>query len=122
MLPKGLELIVGVQVDPRLGPMVLLGMGGILVEIFRDTVLYPAPVSIQEAHWMIRSLKSYPLLKGYRGGERLDIEALAETIASISAFAAENRNRIAEVEINPLFVYEKGEGVAAADGLVILQD
>lgn len=122
MLPQGLEMIVGVQVDPQLGPMVLLGMGGIFVEIFKDVALYPAPVNEQEAELMIRSLKAYPLLKGYRGTKKLDVPALARTIAAVSTLAVENKDTLAELDINPLFVYEEGRGTAAADGLAILKN
>ncbi len=121
MFPVGLEMIVGVQVDPQLGPMVLLGMGGIFVEIFKDVALYPAPVNEQEAELMIRSLKAYPLLAGYRGAKKLDVQALARTVAAMSTLAVENKDNLAELDINPLFVYEGGKGTAAADGLAVLK-
>ncbi|MDR3645398.1 MAG: acetate--CoA ligase family protein, partial [Clostridia bacterium] len=119
MLPDGLEFIVGVSRDPLLGPMVLCGLGGILVELYRDVALYPAPLSKAEALGMIGSLKASRLLGGYRGRPVLDIDALANAIVDVGRLAAEQP--VAEVDINPLFVYEKGHGVAAADGLVVIE-
>lgn len=123
MLPKGLEVIIGVNNDPQFGPQVLCGLGGIFVEIFKDTALYPAPMSKAEALDMLKSLKAYPLLAGYRGSKSLDLDALAETIVAVGDFAVAHNKagapRLTELDINPLFVYEKG--VCAADALVVLE-
>lgn len=121
MLPSGMEVIIGVNNDPVFGPMVLFGLGGIFVELFKDVSLYPAPFGKQEAYKMINSLKSSKMFYGYRGQKELDVEALADTLVSVSNFAVANKDRLVEADINPLFVYEKGKGVAAADGLVILK-
>lgn len=122
MLPKGLELIVGVNNDPLYGPMILCGLGGVFVEIFKDISLYPAPLNHSEAIKMIKSLKAYPLLIGYRGGKELDIEALVELIVNISNFAVENKDTIAEIDINPVFLYEKGKGLSVADSLILVKE
>jgi acyl-CoA synthetase (NDP forming) len=119
MLPKGLEMIVGVNNDPQFGPVVLCGLGGIFVETFKDVSLYPAPINKNEALKMIQSLKAYPLFKGARGQAELDIDALTEAIVNISIFAAENKNIVSQLDINPLIVYPKGEGVRAVDALII---
>lgn len=121
MLPKGMEVIVGINMDPQFGPMVLLGLGGIFVEIFKDVSLYPAPFNRNEAMMMINSLKSSKMFYGYRGQKELDVDVLADTLVAISEFADAKKNILLEVDINPLFVYEKGGGVVAADGLVILK-
>nr|WP_325195961.1 acetate--CoA ligase family protein [uncultured Oscillibacter sp.] len=121
MIPTGLEVIVGVNVDPQFGPMVLLGLGGVFVELFRDVALYPAPFGRPEAMMMIDSLKSSAMFHGYRGGPELDVDALADTLVAVSQFAVANRDHLLEMDINPLFVYEKGKGVSAADGLVVLK-
>lgn len=121
MLPSGMEVILGVNNDPVFGPMVLFGLGGVFVELFKDVSLYPAPFGKQEAYKMIDSLKSSKMFYGYRGQKELDVEALADTLCAVSEFAAANKDTLVEADINPLFVYEKGKGVAAADGLVVLK-
>ena len=90
--------------------------------MFRDTALYPAPLNKAEALKMIRSLKSYKLLSGYRGEAPCDIDALADTLVKISAFAEAHKNDLVEMDINPLFVYPEGKGVAVADALIVLND
>lgn len=119
MLKPGLEMIIGVNNDPQLGQMIMVGMGGIFVELFEDAAVYPAPVNKMEAMNMLKSLKAYKLLKAYRGGEEYDIQALCDTIVSVGNFAAANRNCLKELDINPLFVYPKGQGVSAADCLIV---
>lgn len=119
MLKSGVEMIVGVNNDPQFGPMLMVGMGGIFVEVFKDVALYPAPIQEAEAMEMLRSLKSFKLLNGYRGNAKCDIEALCRTLVGIGRFASENRNTLKELDINPLFVYPEGEGVGVADALVV---
>ncbi len=116
-----MEVIIGVKNDLQFGPMVLVGIGGIFVEVFKDMSLYPAPFNNKEALRMIGSLKAAPLFYGYRGQAELDIEALATTLVAISNFAVANKDILVEMDINPLFVYERGRGVVAADGLVIIK-
>lgn len=117
MLEQGVEMIIGVNNDPQFGPMVMVGMGGVFVEIFKDVALYPAPINKSEAMNMLTSLKSFKLLNGYRGAEKCDIDALCDTIVSISNFACENKDSLKELDINPVFVYPKGVGIA--DALVV---
>lgn len=118
---KGLEVIVGVKNDPQFGPMVLFGIGGIFVEVFKDVSLYPAPFGPAEALMMVDSLQAAKLFHGYRGRAELDIEALTRAMVAVSNFAVANKNVLVEMDINPLFVFEKGKGVVAADGLVIMK-
>lgn len=122
MLPPGLEVIIGVNNDQQFGPAVLVGLGGVFVEIFKDTALLPAPFGKDEALAMLGTLKALPLFQGYRGKPELDLDALAETVANISRLASEKRNEIAEMDVNPVFVYEKGQGVCAADALVVMKN
>ncbi|CAH2213800.1 acetate--CoA ligase family protein [Tepidibacter aestuarii] len=117
MANKGLEVIVGVNNDPQFGPCVLCGLGGVFVEVFKDTVICPAPVSKKEAIEMVNSLKGSKLLKGYRGNPPLDVNALSDVIVNISKFACDNKDNIKELDINPIFIYEKG--LSAVDALVI---
>ena len=119
MLEKGMEMMIGVNNDPQFGPMVMVGMGGVFVEVFKDVALYPAPLNQSEALAMLKSLKSYKLLNGYRGEAKCDIDALCHMIVSISEFAAANKNTLKELDINPLFVYPEGEGVSVADALIV---
>lgn len=121
MLKPGTEVIIGVNNDPQFGPAVLVGLGGIFVEVFRDTSLLPAPFSREEARAMLDELKAIPLFKGYRGKAPLDLEALAGMIANVARLAADRRDEIVELDVNPVFVYEQGQGVCAADALVILR-
>lgn len=122
MLDPGLEVIIGVNRDPQFGPCVLCGLGGVFVEIFKDVALAPAPVSRDEARRMLAGLRSAPLFAGYRGGRALDVEALAGLIARVSEFAAAHAETLEELDLNPVFVYEKGKGVCAADALVVLSN
>lgn len=122
MLQPGLEVIIGVDNDPQFGPAVLVGLGGVFVEIFRDTALLPAPFARDEAARMLESLKAIPLFKGYRGKAPLDMEALADMIANVARLAADRRDTIAELDINPVFVYERGQGVCAADALAVVRE
>ncbi len=122
MLEPGLEVIIGVSNDPQFGPCILCGLGGIFVEIFKDTALLLVPVTKKEAHGMLLELQSLPLLAGYRGGKVLDTDALADLITHISSFAASHCNTLSELDINPVFVYEKGKGVGVADALLVLYE
>ena len=122
MLDTGLEVIIGVNNDPQFGPAVLVGLGGVFVEIFKDTALLPAPFGKDEALAMLSGLKAVPLFKGYRGKAELDLDALAETVAAVSRLASDKRDEIAELDVNPVFVYEQGCGVCAADALVVVKD
>ena len=119
MLKDGLEMILGVNNDPQFGPMIMVGIGGVFVEVFKDVALYPAPLGEGEALEMLKSLKAYKLLTGYRGSAKCDIGGLSRTIAAISRYASANRDTLKELDINPLFVYPEGEGVGVADVLIV---
>lgn len=119
MMKPGIEMILGVNNDPQFGPMLMVGMGGIFVEVFKDVAICPAPVSRSEAMKMLRSLKAFRLLEGYRGSAKCDINALCETIVKVGEFAAANADSLKELDINPLFVYPEGEGVGVADSLIV---
>ncbi len=119
MAKPGLEFIVGVSNDPVIGPLVLVGMGGVFTEIFRDVAMCPAPVSKKEALDMIRSLKCCRLLDGYRGSEPGDADALADVIVKVSDYASENRRAVKEMDLNPVIVYPQGQGICAVDALIV---
>lgn len=121
MIGSGVEVILGFHRDPQLGPTILLGMGGVAAELFNDTTIRLAPVRQADAEAMIGELKVARLLQGYRGRPKGDVAALAAAIVAFSNMAMALGDRLAEAEINPLFVLPEGHGVRAADGLVVLR-
>ncbi len=118
MVRGGIEAIVGVTNDPLFGPAVMFGLGGIFAEVLKDVAFRLAPVTRSMALEMIEEIKGYPLLTGARGKPPADIDALADAIARLSALALDLEDRVAELDINPLFVMERGKGVKAADALI----
>ncbi|MFL9869785.1 acetate--CoA ligase family protein [Paraburkholderia fungorum] len=124
MVSGGVEVILGMHRDP-LGTAIMLGMGGVTAELFQDTTLCLLPpdrgLCHEEAIQMIRALKTWPLLDGYRGRPCGDVAALAAAIVAFSAMVKELGDTLAEAEINPVFVLEDGCGVLAADGVAVLR-
>jgi len=119
MAKKGVEIIIGTMLDKTFGPMIMVGLGGITTELFRDVIYRPAPVSAAEASAMLSELKAAPLLNGFRGAAKADIPALSQLISQVSALAAAYRDRISEIEINPVLVHAEGQGVTIVDALVV---
>ena len=119
MAKKGVEIIIGTLQDATFGPMVMVGLGGITTELFRDVIYRPAPVSAIEAAAMLDELKGAPLLKGFRGAAKADVAALSQLIAQISLLAARLRGGVAEIELNPVLVHPQGQGVTIVDALVV---
>ncbi|WP_225027568.1 acetate--CoA ligase family protein [Xinfangfangia pollutisoli] len=120
MLTGGIEFILGLRRDPQLGPLVLLGAGGVMAEIMGDSAIRLLPVSDAEARSMVADLRLSKLLAGYRGGPAYDTEALVQAILSLSQMGESLGPRLSEAEVNPLFVMPAGQGVAAADGLAVI--
>lgn len=118
MLKGGVEAILGVTNDPLFGPAVMFGLGGIFAEVLKDVAFRLAPVTPSVAREMIAEIKGYPLLAGARGKPPADVDALADAIVRLSALAVDLKDHVAELDINPLFVMEKGKGVKAADALI----
>ena len=116
MAPEGVELIIGARIDPVFGPVVLAGIGGVFAEVFRDTVVELAPVSLKLARDMIRRLRGHELLEGYRGSEHVDLNRAAQAIVSLSRLIIRKMD-VAEVDINPLIVHV--HGAVAVDALII---
>jgi acetyltransferase len=119
MAKKGVEIIIGTMLDKTFGPMIMVGLGGITTELFRDVIYRPAPVSATEASAMLAELEAAPLLKGFRGAAKADIPALSQLISQVSVLAAAYRDRISEIEINPVLVHTEGQGVTIVDALVV---
>jgi acetate---CoA ligase (ADP-forming) len=123
MVAGGTEMILGLHRD-ALGTAVLLGMGGVTAELFQDTVVRLLPpggaLTQAQALAMMRELKTWPLLDGFRGRPKCDVAALAQAVVAFSRMAAQLGDRVVEAEINPLFVLAQGQGVRAADGVAVL--
>ncbi|HSB27679.1 MAG TPA: GNAT family N-acetyltransferase [Pyrinomonadaceae bacterium] len=113
MAPKGVEMLVGVVHDPQFGPVVACGAGGVQVELLRDVSIRLTPLSREEAAEMIRSLKTYPLLNGFRGGPVYDVNALEEGLLRVAAMV-EDLPQIAELDLNPFVVHPQGATILDA--------
>jgi acyl-CoA synthetase (NDP forming) len=121
-MEKGLaEVILGYRRDPQVGPVVVLGVGGVLAEIYRDFAVRLAPVGVEEAARMVEEVRGLAPVRGYRGAPRGDAAALARAVSAFSQLAY-LEPRVAEAEVNPLLVRREGEGVVAVDGLLVLAD
>jgi acyl-CoA synthetase (NDP forming) len=114
------EMVIGTVADPVFGPVVMAGLGGVFVEVFRDVAFRRCPVSEAEAERMVRSLRGFALLDGARGRPKADVPALAQAIAALSRFALAAGPRLRSAEVNPLLVLPAGEGAFAADAVVEL--
>ena len=121
MVTNGVEVIIGVAYDPQFGPMLLFGSGGVLVEVYQDVALRCCPITSAEALEMIAEVRGARLLRGFRGRPAADIDALAKTLVNVSHLAVQLDGHVAELDINPLMVLPAGDGVKAADALVVLK-
>ncbi len=119
MIPAGEEVILGIKRDPSFGPVIMFGLGGIFVEIFKDVCFRVAPVSKQVASSMIQQLKTYQILSGKRGNPPRDIEAILDCIMRLSQMAVECP-QIQELDINPLIVLDENKGCFVADAKIML--
>lgn len=117
---KGRELLVGVSRDPQFGPLIAVGMGGIYVEVLRDVAFRLAPISKQEVDEQLRSIRTFPLLRGVRGELPADLEQIEDVVLRVSQLVSDFPE-IVEMDINPLVAYNKGEGVIVLDARIILK-
>ncbi|HBK04771.1 MAG TPA: CoA-binding protein [Acetobacteraceae bacterium] len=117
MVPQGIEMVVGARNDPLFGPLIVVGLGGVLVEVLKDTALSPAPVTPLQAEGLLRQLKGVKLLEGFRGMPAVDIGRLAQVISDVSRFAADHRAAVAELDVNPLIC--AGDRITAVDALIV---
>ncbi len=116
MAPPGHEVIIGLKKDPQFGHALMVGLGGIFVEVYRDVSFRVVPVEMREALTMISDIKAYPILKGIRGKKPADIDAIARVLTSVSSMAG--KENIIELDINPLIVNESGAVVVDARAMV----
>jgi succinyl-CoA synthetase beta subunit len=119
MMSPVAELLVGARIDPDFGPLIVVGGGGVTVELYRDVAIRLAPISPQEALAALESTKAARLLEGWRGRPVGDKAAAARAISAISHFIVDCAEELQEVEINPLAVFEIGQGCAALDCVII---
>ena len=119
MADKGREVILGVNRDPHFGPMLMLGLGGVHVEVLKDVVFSPVPLSRADAFGLIDRLKGAKLLDAHRGMPAADKGALADLIVHLGRFAADHADAIAEIDLNPVIVHAQGHGATIADALVV---
>ncbi len=121
-MATGTEVILGAVDDPYFGPTVMFGLGGVLTEVLHDVTHRFAPFDHDSALDMLAEIKGAALLRGYRGAPALDTEALADTLARLSWLIHDHAGRIREIDVNPLFVRPHGQGVVAADALIVLSE
>ena len=122
MVTEGVEVIVGVSYDAQLGPTILFGSGGIMVEVYNDVALRRCPITQAEARTMLSDVKGARVLHGFRGRPAADVEALTQALVHVSHLAVQLDGRLAELDINPLLVLPAGRGVKAVDALVVFKD
>jgi len=121
MVSGGVEVIIGVSYDAQLGPTLLFGVGGVMVEVYNDVALRLCPITRSEALEMINQVKGSRLLHGFRGTPAADIDALAAALVSVSQLAVNLEGTLAELDINPLMVLPAGQGIKAADALAVFR-
>jgi acyl-CoA synthetase (NDP forming) len=118
MVTGGVEMIVGVKSDPVVGPAVVCGFGGVLVEVMRDVAVRVPPIDLREAGAMLAELRGAALLRGVRGRPAADVAAVADVLVKIAALAEAHRERLRAVDLNPLVVRETGKGAVVVDWLI----
>jgi len=118
MAPSGVEVIIGMSKDPQFGPVLMFGLGGILVEVLKDVSFRIVPVTERDAREMIREIKGYPILEGYRGQKPTSIPALEKLIVEVSQFVEKNP-QIKELDLNPVFAYP--DKAVAVDARIIME-
>ena len=120
MVRGGLEAIVGLSQDPLFGPVLLFGMGGIFVELYQDVALRACPITQSDAQEMLQEVKGARLLEGFRGHPVADVDALIDLMVRVSQLGVQCEGEIHELDLNPLLVLPRGQGVRAADALIVL--
>ncbi|MFQ5472854.1 MAG: acetate--CoA ligase family protein, partial [Dehalococcoidia bacterium] len=117
MAPAGTEVIIGVSKDPQFGPVVMFGLGGILVEVLKDVSFRIVPLEGRDARQMVREIKGFPVLEGVRGQDPADLDAIEGLILQISKFI-EAHPEIEELDLNPVFAYK--DGCIAVDARIVI--
>ncbi len=118
MARPGVEVIIGMSKDAQFGPVLMFGLGGILVEILKDISFRIVPLAERDAREMVREIKGYPVLEGYRGQEPVDVANLERLILKVSRFVEQNPE-VEELDLNPIIAYS--DGAVAVDARIILE-
>jgi acyl-CoA synthetase (NDP forming) len=116
------EMALGIARDPVFGPVAMVGLGGVFIEILKDVSFRRCPFDEAQAEAMVRSLKGFPLLDGARGRPKADVKALASALSALSRFAAGADERLLSVDVNPLLVLPEGQGACAADAVIEVEE
>lgn len=119
MVKPGTEVIIGMTKDPQFGPVLMFGLGGIMVEVLKDVAFRIVPLTRRDAQQMIREIKGFPLLEGYRGQEPANVAALEDILMKLSDFV-DQHSEIKEVDLNPIFA--RSNGAVAVDARIILEE
>lgn len=120
MVEGGVEVIAGISQDPQFGLILLFGIGGVFVEVYNDVAMRACPITVADGREMIAEVQGFPLLQGFRGAPEADVDALVEALLSLSQMAVDLAARKPELDVNPLIVLPKGQGVKAVDALLTL--
>jgi acetyltransferase len=118
MASAGEEILIGVTTEPGFSPILTLGSGGILVELINDVISLPVPLTPRQAQRMVEQLRSWPLLQGLRGRAEADVPALLELIVKVSDFAAAHGDALCALDLNPVIVHPRGNGITIVDVLI----
>jgi len=121
MLKPGREIIIGITEDPQFGHALMFGLGGIFVEILKDVIFRIIPIEEKDAWAMIKSIKGYPILAGARGEAPADMKAIVDMMLKVSQLVDDLKDYIKEMDLNPVFVYNEGEGAVIVDARIILK-
>ena len=119
MAEQGIEVIMGMTMDAQFGPVLMFGLGGVLVEVLKDVAFRVVPITARDAHQMVHEIQGFPVLEGYRGQEAADLPALEELLLKLSRFV-EAQPDVAELDLNPVFAYP--QGAVAVDARVVLSE
>ena len=119
MAPPGREVILGVKRDATFGSMLMVGLGGVQVEVFKDVALAPLPLNEGDAREMLARLEGAPLLGAFRGQPATDVDALVDVMVRLAQFASDHADTIAEIDLNPVLVHAQGKGVSVVDALIV---
>ena len=119
MAEPGVEVITGMTMDPQFGPVLMFGLGGVLVEVLKDVAFRVVPITARDANQMVHEIQGFPILEGHRGQEPSDVAALEELLVQLSDFI-EAHPDVAELDLNPVFAYPKG--AVAVDARIVLSD
>jgi acetyl-CoA synthetase len=119
MAPAGREIILGVKRDRTFGPLLMVGLGGVAVEVLKDVALAPVPLDANEARATLGRLKGAALLDAHRGAPAADVDALVDLMVRLGEFASDHADTVAEIDLNPVLVHAQGKGVSVVDALIV---